>query len=127
MTTRKSPGDFTGRQSEAATEAAQEELRARKDQIAMAQQSEMEIVTTDVFDPADGKSLGTVEQVEMEIMHSPQGVKTEDKVVIRVIEDIPDMVFGIGNHYSFKAGQKYRVDKHLADHLDQCGYLLGRM
>ena len=127
MTSRKSPGDFTGRQSEIATAEAQEELRARKDQISMAQQSEMEIVTTDVFDPADGKSLGAVEQVEMEILHSPQGVKNTDKVIIRVIEDIPDMVFGIGNHYSFKAGQKYRVDKLLADHLDQCGYLLGRM
>lgn len=127
MTTRKSPGDFTGRQAEAAAEAAQEELRARKDQIAMAQQSEMEIITTDVFDPANGESLGAVEQVEMEIIHSPLGVKEDQKVIIRVIEDIPDMVFGIGNHYTFKAGQKYRVDKHLADHLDQCGYLLGRM
>lgn len=127
MATRKSPGDFTGRTSEAAAAAAQEELLARKDQIAMAQQAEMEIIETDVFDPKTGESLGAFEVVEMEIMHSATGKKEDGKVIIRVVEDINDMVFGAGNHFTFRAGQKYTVDKDLADHLDQCGYLLGRM
>jgi hypothetical protein len=127
MATRKSPGDFTGRTSEAAAAAAQEELLARKDQIAMAQQAEMEIIETDVFDPSTGKSLGTFEVVEMEITHSATGKKEDGKVIIRVVEDINNMVFGAGNYFTFKAGQKYTVDQDLADHLEQCGYLLGRM
>jgi hypothetical protein len=127
MATRKSPGDFTGRQSEQAAAAAQEELLARKDQIALAQQAEMEIIETDVFDPKTNESLGAFEVVEMEIMSPVTGKKEDGQVIIRVIEDIDDMVLGVGNHYTFKAGQKYKVDKHVADHLDQCGYLLGRM
>lgn len=127
MASRKSPGDFTGRLVEQATADAQEELAARRDQIAMAQQQEMEIIETDVFDPASGASLGKTEVVEMEIMHSPASSVKDEKVIIRVIEDIDNMVFGVGNHYTFKAGQKYRVDKVLADHLDQCGYILGRL
>ena len=127
MATRKSPGDFTGRQAAQATAEAQEELAQRRDQIAMAQAAEMEIIETDVFDPASGESLGKFEVVEMEIDHSPSGKKESGTVIIRVIEDIDDMVFGAGNHFSFKAGQKYKVDKALANHLDQCGYLLGQM
>jgi hypothetical protein len=124
---RKSPGDFTGRQTAQATAEAQEELRARADQISMAQAVEMEVIETDVFDPKSGESLGKFEVVEMEIDHSPSGKKESDQVIIRVVEDIDNMVFGAGNYFTFKAGQKYKVDKLLADHLDQCGYLLGRM
>jgi hypothetical protein len=124
---RKSPGDFTGRQTAKATAEAQAELAERRDQIAMAQAVDMEIIETDVFDPTSGESLGKFEVVELEIDHSPSGKKESNQVIIRVIEDIDDMVFGVGNHYTFKAGQKYKVDKVLAEHLDQCGYLLGVM
>lgn len=127
MATRKSPGDFTGRMTEQATKEAQEELKARADQIAMAQSVEMEIIETDVFDPTSGDSLGKFEVVEMELMSPATGKKESDMVIIRVIEDIDDMVYGVGNHYSFKAGQKYKVPKFLAQHLDDCGYLLGQM
>lgn len=124
---RKSPGDFTGRQTAKATAEAQEELAARRDQISMAQQAEMEIIETDVFDPTSGDSLGKFEVVEMEVMSPATGKKESDQVIIRVIEDIDDMVYGAGNHYTFKAGQKYKVDKHIAQHLDECGYLLGTL
>lgn len=127
MATRKSPGDFTGRQSAKATAEAQEELAARRDQIAMAQQAEMEVIETDVFDAQSGESLGKFEVVEMEVMSPATGKKESDQVIIRVIEDIDDMVFGAGNHYTFKAGQKYKVPKYIAQHLEDCGYLLGQM
>lgn len=117
--------DFTGRQREMAAEAAREELLARKDQIAMAQQLEMELIETDVFDPSSGSSLGKLEQVEMEVS-SPTG-SAQKKVIIRVVEDIENMTFGVGTNYTFKAGQKYQVTKEIADHLESCGYLLGRM
>ena len=124
---RKAPGDFTGRQTEIATAEAQAELKERADQISMAQQVDMEIIETDVFDPSSGDSLGKFEVVEMEIMSPATGKTESDQVIIRVIEDIDDMVFGYGNRYTFKAGQKYKVDKALAQHLDECGYLLGMM
>lgn len=49
----------------------------------------------------------------------------DDSVEVRVIEDIENMTLGAGNNYSFKAGQKYRVTKQVAQHLKEKGYLAG--
>jgi menaquinone-dependent protoporphyrinogen IX oxidase len=35
------------------------------------------------------------------------------------------MTLGAGNYYSFKAGQKYKVTKAVAEHLQEKGYLAG--
>ena len=51
--------------------------------------------------------------------------KEEDSVVIRVIETIDSMTLGAGNYYSFKAGQKYKVSRQVAQHLEEKGYLAG--
>lgn len=53
------------------------------------------------------------------------GKKDDATVEIRVIEDIENMTLGVGNNYSFKAGQKYKVTKHVAQHLKEKGYLAG--
>ena len=51
-------------------------------------------------------------------------VSTEaDTVTIRVVEDIEHMTFGAGNLFSFKAGQPYLVERALAKHLQEKGYL----
>jgi hypothetical protein len=44
-------------------------------------------------------------------------------VLIRVNEDLDDVTIGVGNHYSFKMGQKYKVSKQIADHLEEKGYI----
>ena len=51
--------------------------------------------------------------------------KEDDSVEIRVIENIENMTLGAGNNYNFKAGQKYRVTKAVAQHLKEKGYLAG--
>ena len=50
---------------------------------------------------------------------------TDDSVEIRVIENIENMTLGAGNNYNFRAGQKYRVTKAVAQHLKEKGYLAG--
>ncbi|HET7110283.1 MAG TPA: hypothetical protein VFI41_05390 [Gemmatimonadales bacterium] len=42
---------------------------------------------------------------------------------IRVNTTIEDMVFGIGNTYTFEEGRQYRVPAHLAEHLEELGYV----
>lgn len=118
MAPKTKPSDFTGRQREVEAQKAADELREREGQISMAQQIEIDRVETDVFDPSTQASLGAVEAVEVDL--------AEKEVVIKVIEDIDDMTFGAGTHYTFKAGQKYKVPQMLADHLDKLGYLIGR-
>jgi hypothetical protein len=53
------------------------------------------------------------------------GATNDDSVEIRVTENIENMTLGSGNNYSFKAGQKYKVTKHVAQHLKEKGYLAG--
>ena len=50
---------------------------------------------------------------------------TDDSVETRVIENIENMTLGAGNNYNFRAGQKYRVTKAVAQHLKEKGYLAG--
>jgi hypothetical protein len=44
-----------------------------------------------------------------------------------IAEDLDFVTIGVGNHFSFKAGQKYKVAKHVAVHLQEKGYLYDRM
>jgi hypothetical protein len=37
------------------------------------------------------------------------------------------MTLGAGNNYSFEAGKKYKVAKHVATHLQEKGYLYDRL
>lgn len=52
-----------------------------------------------------------------------QGVVNVDDatVVIRVNADIEQMTLGVGNHYNFEAGSRYRVPIHVARHLEEKG------
>jgi hypothetical protein len=49
----------------------------------------------------------------------------DETVEIRVVEDVDNMTLGAGNNYTFKAGQKYRVTKNVAQHLKEKGRLAG--
>jgi hypothetical protein len=113
-----SPLDATGRAAAAATKANQDELKKRKDEISIAAQIEAESLENDVFDPKKPDAPLVLDEIES------VGVSTaNERVVIRTITDIEEMTFGVGNHYSFKAGVKYSVSKELADYLEQLGYI----
>lgn len=113
-----SPLDATGRAAETAAKKNAKILQDRKDEISIAAQVEAESLENNVFDPKKPDTPLILDEIEN------VGVTTaNDTVVIRTITDIDEMTYGVGNHYSFKAGVKYRVPNHLANYLEELGYI----
>ena len=113
-----SPLDATGRAAENAAKKNAKALQDRKDEISIAAQVEAESLENNVFDPKKPDAPLVLDDIEN------IGVTTaNDSVVIRTITDIDEMTYGVGNHYSFKAGVKYRVPGHLANYLEELGYI----
>lgn len=113
-----SPLDATGLAAEKAAKKNAAELQKRKDEISIAAQIEAVSLEQDVFDPKKPDAPLVLDEIEN------VGVSTAgDMVVIRTITDVEDMTYGVGNHYTFKAGVKYRVPSSLANYLEQLGYI----
>ena len=113
-----SPLDATGRAAAAAAKKNAKAIQDRKDEISIAAQVEAESLEKDVFDPKHPEAPLVLDEIET------VGVSTaNDMVVIRTITDIDEMTYGVGNTYTFKAGVKYRVPSHLANYLEQLGYI----
>jgi len=113
-----SPLDSTGLAAEKAAKKNAKVLQDRKDEISIAAQVEAESLEKNVFDPKHPDTPLVLDEIEN------IGVSTaNDSVVIRTITDIEDMTYGVGNHYSFKAGVKYRVPSNLAGYLEELGYI----
>ena len=118
MANTKKPTDVTG-QAHAELQRQQLESQAQAAaETALAQSQEYARLESEVVD-ATKKPQPTVIVDEVVTVGSPK----EDTVVIRVVEDIDSMTLGAGNLYSFRAGVKYEVTKHVADHLREKGYL----
>lgn len=115
--------DVTGRQREEQLKAVAEQQAARANEISMAtrtQEYKDEVEVTDVtHNPSAPTIIDEVESVGVSL--------ADDSVVVRIAEDIDQMVFGAGNFYSFKAGKKYKVSKALSIHLEEKGYLSSRL
>ncbi len=79
-------------------------------------------IVDEVLDPAvAGGTLSVPAPVDdVEVL---EVALEDDSVIVRLIADIPTMVYGTGNEYSFVAGRKYRVSKDLANQLESIGYL----
>jgi hypothetical protein len=111
--------DFTGRERARLQKEHSEQLALRAEEMSMATAaaaSEAANSITDLTGRPDAPVIvDSVEEVEINV--------SEAVVVIRVNEDIEDMTLGVGNNYTFKAGQKYKVPKHVADHLEEKGYV----
>lgn len=115
---RTSPLDATGRAKEEATKKNAKELAKRKDEIALANAEEAELLETHVFDPQQKEEPIILDEIEN------VGVSTaNDYVIIRTITDIEEMTFGVGNTYTFKSGVKYKVPASLANYLERLGYI----
>jgi hypothetical protein len=113
-----SPLDATGLAAEKAAKKNAKLIQERKDEISIAAQVEAESLDRDVFDPKKPDAPLVLDEIEN------VGVTTSnDTVIIRTITDIEEMTYGVGNHYSFKAGVKYRVPRGLGDYLEQLGYI----
>jgi hypothetical protein len=113
-----SPLDATGRAAETAAKRNAKALADRAEEISLVRQAEEESLKTDVFDPKQPDAPILIDEIE------EVGVSVNnDKVIIRTISDIEDMTYGVGNNYTFKAGVKYSVPRHLADYLERLGYI----
>ena len=113
-----SPLDATGRAAAAAAKKNAKAIQDRKDEISIAAQVEAESLEKDVFDPKHPEAPLVLDEIET------VGVSVNnERVIVRTITDIDDMTFGVGNHYSFKAGVKYSVPTALAAYLEQLGYI----
>jgi hypothetical protein len=114
--------DVTGRQREEQIKANAEALAARANEMSMAtasQQYKDETEVTDLTIPSAPTVIDEIESVGVSL--------ADDHVVVRVAENIDQMTIGAGNNYSFETGKKYKVSKHVADHLREKGYLYDRL
>lgn len=118
MANTKKPGDVTGK---AHIELQKQQLEEQAQQAADAAVEAAEArvrLESEVVDAT--KAVQPTVVVDEVVTVSAEKQET---TVIRVVEDIESMTFGAGNNYSFKAGVKYEVSKHLADHLREKGYV----
>lgn len=113
-----SPLDATGAAAEKAAKQNAAELKKRQDEISTSRQQEEAELSTNVYDPKRPEQPILIDEIE------EVGVTVNnDKVIIRTITDIEDMTYGVGNHYTFKAGVKYSVPRDLAVYLESLGYV----
>lgn len=115
--------DVTGRQREEQIKAHAEELAQRAGEMSMATQTAAARLETEVVDVTSNPDAPTV----IDEIESVGVTMADDTQIVRVAEDLEHVTIGVGKHYSFKAGQKYKVPKHVAQHLQEKGYLYERL
>ena len=112
------PLDHTGHTVEQANKKNAAERSKRAEEISMLAAIEKQHLENNVFDPQSQIETVVIDEIEQ------VGVSlANENVIIRTQVDIEDMTFGVGNHYTFKAGVKYSVSKDLADYLEHLGYI----
>lgn len=113
-----SPLDATGAAAEKAAKQNAKALADRADEISLVRKQEEISLANDVFDPKKPDAPLLIDEIE------EVGVALKsDKIIVRTITDIENMTYGVGNTYSFKAGQKYSVPRDLASYLESLGYI----
>jgi len=120
MATKAKPTDVTGRMREQLQDQAVAAQQEAANKMSMATAQAKIDLETNVID-ATTPNRATVIVDEPITVGSPE----DESVEIRVVQDLENMTLGHGNNYNFKAGQKYKVTKHVAQHLKEKGYLAG--
>jgi len=115
--------DVTGRQREEQLKAHAEELAQRANEMSMATATAAARLETEVVDVSKNPDTPTV----IDEIESVGVSMADDTQIVRLSEDLEHVTIGVGKHYSFKAGQKYKVPKHVAQHLQEKGYLYERL
>lgn len=113
------PTDVTGKSREKQIADNADALNDRANEMTMATAEAKAKLETEVIDATEPSRATVIVEETIQVG------KQDDTVVIRVIEDVENMTLGVGNNYSFKAGQKYQVTKAVAQHLQEKGYLAG--
>lgn len=115
---RKRAGDVTGRATDNLAAQHVKDLEARAGEISLVNAAAaavadevIEIKPRDMTPPPPPE----VEVIEVDV--------PEPMVEVRISETVEMMTFGVGNHYDFEAGRRYRVPRFLADHLEEKGLL----
>jgi hypothetical protein len=116
----RNPNDVTGRKRDALAAEHVEEIQKRAETMSLATAEAQIKLESEVLDATEPNRAAVVVD-EVKVVGSQEG----ETVEIRVIADIESMTLGAGNYYSFKAGQKYKVTKEVAEHLKEKGYLAG--
>lgn len=125
------PTDTTGVARAKELKKNEAEVKRRAEEISTIAAAEAFDNENLVFDPSvvNDDVLVVDEVLDAAVMAPTDDVEVsdvslaDDMVIVRLVADIPTMVYGAGNEYSFVAGRKYRVPKDLADHLESIGYL----
>jgi len=118
MATKAKPTDVTGRTREKLMAQNLEVMQETANSMSMATAEAQIKLETEVID-------ATIPERQTVIVDDPTAIGNDAEVVIRVIENVENMTLGSGNNYNFKAGQKYKVTKDVAQHLQEKGYLAG--
>ena len=116
--TQVSPMDVTGvakAKAEKKTAKDAMDLEKAKAIVAAAEKADLE---KNIHDPKNPDAPIILDEIET-VGFDP----SDNSVVIRVIQDIDDMTYGVGNTYTFKAGVKYKVPAQIATHLEGLGYI----
>lgn len=119
-TSKAKPTDATGRQREKLQAEYAEQQQEAAAQMAMATAQKAVAIETEVIDATKPTQVPTVIVEESTVVAAG-----DETVTIRVVDTIENMTFGAGNMYSFEAGKKYQVNRDLAKHLEEKGYLAG--
>jgi len=119
-TAKAKPTDATGRQREKLMKENEEAIQIAAETTAMATAQKQNAINNDIIDATKPTQVATVVVDEATVV-----ARGDDTVTIRVVEDIENMTFGAGNMFTFRAGQKYQVQRDLARHLEEKGYLAG--
>jgi len=120
MAAKSKPTDVTGRMREQLQEQALEAQQDAANKMSMATaQAKIDLESNVIDATKPGRQEVIVDKAIT--VANPD----EETVEIRVVQDLENMTLGHGNNYSFKAGQKYNVTRHVANHLKEKGYLAG--
>jgi hypothetical protein len=139
------PGDFTGTQKAKLAKEHAEAVQEREGELSMMAEAEAQAAQNRVTDYTNGpqaplilddeKTLADAEAEllaarEREFGDSPLvlddstvGVNEAPYRTIRINSDLESVTIGAGNHYTFREGEKYKVPAHVADHLEEKGYV----
>lgn len=123
---KKSVHDGTGKMYEKQQRAQRVKEQEKKRAKSEARKAEVAAKNT-VIDVTGESPMAEEHPVEVDTVviddvqdHGVQVVDEDDTVVIRVNATVNPTI-GYGNTYNFEEGQRYRVPKHVAQHLESKG------
>jgi hypothetical protein len=121
MAAKSKTTDVTGRQREKLIKENAEAIAARANEMSIATAVQAIAELTEVTDLTSTPEPTIIDEIE-----TVGVLLADDTTVIRVAEDLDMVTIGVGQHYSFQTGKKYKVSSQVANHLREKGYLYER-